>query len=547
MYLIKNALRCIGRSKGRNILIGVIVLVIAISACLGLSIRQAAESARTETLQNLKVTATISYDRSAMMSEMKGKGESGGFDRDSFSDILSEASSLTLEDYQKYAEAESVEDFYYTVTASLNGTDDFSSVTTDSETDTETEESSGNNSGMPDMGDNSKMGRGGKGFGGMGGGMQGDFSVIGYSGEKAMTSFIDGITEITEGTVFTEGTESYDCIISEELATFNDLAVGDKVKIANPNNEDEVYTLTVVGFYTDSSSNESGSGFMGMTASDPANQIYMSYNALNKIIAASEANATTETDEDTGTTTSTKLNGQLNGTYVFADVESYEAFETEVTEMGLDENYTVSSSDLESYENSLVPLNTLSKLAGYFLIVILCIGAVILVVLNIFNVRERKYEIGVLTAMGMKKGKVALQFICEIFVVTILSVIIGAGVGAVASVPVTNALLESQVASQNSQSDRIEQGFGRGGEDMELPDAGAEKPDGSGGGMMQAFNDLMGKNNENAYVTEISSAMNFTVVLQMLGIGVLLTLVSGAVSMLFLMRYEPLKILANRD
>ena len=43
MYIIKNARRCIGRSKGRNILIGIIALVIAVSACIGLSIRQAAE------------------------------------------------------------------------------------------------------------------------------------------------------------------------------------------------------------------------------------------------------------------------------------------------------------------------------------------------------------------------------------------------------------------------------------------------------------------------------------------------------------------------
>ena len=42
MYIIKNAFRCIGRAKGRNILIGIIAPVIAISACIGLSIRQAA-------------------------------------------------------------------------------------------------------------------------------------------------------------------------------------------------------------------------------------------------------------------------------------------------------------------------------------------------------------------------------------------------------------------------------------------------------------------------------------------------------------------------
>ena len=49
MYIIKNALRCIARSKGRNVLIGIIALVIAVAACIGLSIRQAADSAKKRT------------------------------------------------------------------------------------------------------------------------------------------------------------------------------------------------------------------------------------------------------------------------------------------------------------------------------------------------------------------------------------------------------------------------------------------------------------------------------------------------------------------
>ena len=65
--IIKNALKCIGRSKGRNVLISIIALVIAVSACLGLSIRQAAESAKESTLEELNITATISYDRSSMI------------------------------------------------------------------------------------------------------------------------------------------------------------------------------------------------------------------------------------------------------------------------------------------------------------------------------------------------------------------------------------------------------------------------------------------------------------------------------------------------
>ena len=74
MYIIKNALRCIGRAKGRNILIGMIALVIAVSACLGLSIRQAAESAKVSTLEGMRITATISYDRANAMGQMGGSG-----------------------------------------------------------------------------------------------------------------------------------------------------------------------------------------------------------------------------------------------------------------------------------------------------------------------------------------------------------------------------------------------------------------------------------------------------------------------------------------
>lgn len=369
-------------------------------------------------------------------------------------------------------------------------------------------------------------------------GSNSDFTVVGYSGENAMVSFVNGTSTISQGAVFTTETANYECIITEELAAFNGLSAGDSIQIANPNNEEELYTLKVVGIYTDSSANENSFSMFGSTSTDPANKIYMNYATLQEMITASETAAASSTGEDAESTV-TALSGTLTGTYVFTSVENYEAFEEEVRTLGLDESYTVSSSDISAYENSMVPLNTLSTMAGYFLIVILVIGAVILIVLHIFNIRERKYEIGVLTAMGMKKGKVAFQFLTEIFVVTFVAIVIGAGVGAVSSVPVTNKLLENQIASQTSQSEQVEKNFGRGGM---TADAGS-----SAGGKGSFFTDMLGQGSENSYITEVNSAMNLTVVLQMFGIGILLTLISGMVSMLFVMRYEPLKILANRD
>ena len=550
MYIIKNALRCIGRAKGRNILIGIIALVIAVSACLGLSIRQAAESAKESTLEELSITATISYDRSSMMNDIMSNGkpeEGGSFDRDQFKDMMGSASSLTLEEYEKYAEAESVVDFHYTVTSSFNGNDNFLPVTDEEEDEEEDTSSSSNDFG------------GGMGFpggGGFGGGnmfTSSDFSVIGYSSYNSMTAFIDGTASVLEGgTMFDDGTSELDCVISEELAIFNDLSVGDTITITNPSLESETYTLNVVGLYTSSANNDLSMSMFGKSQ-DPANQIYMSAAALQTILDASEESSTTVTDENTGDERESAVTGQIEATYVLSDTESYSAFEEQVRTLGLDESYTVSSPDLTAFENSLTPLNTLSTMAGWFLIVILIIGAIILVVLNIFNVRERKYEVGVLTAMGMKKWKVAAQFMCEILIVTMIAIIIGAGIGAVSSVPVTNALLAGQVESQSSRMTQMEENFGRpdgfGGGMPGMPggDFGGEMPsdipEDAGGN--NPFGEMFGGAAD--YISEVNSAMNLTVVLQMLGVGLLLTLIASLASVLFIMRYDPLKILANRD
>jgi len=350
--------------------------------------------------------------------------------------------------------------------------------------------------------------------------------------------------------MFEEGTSDYVCVISEELAIFNGLAVGDTIVITNPSLETETYTLTVSGIYTSSETNNFSNAMFGK-GQDPANQIYMSANTLQAILDASEAASTTVTD-DNGRESESKITGTLSATYSFADADAYYAFENEVRALGLDESYTVSSTDITAFENSMTPLNTLSTMAGWFLLVILIIGGIILVVLNIFNVRERKYEVGVLTAMGMKKWKVAAQFMCEILVVTMLAVVIGAGIGAVSSVPVTNALLEGQVQSQSNQQNQMEQSFGRpgnmGGGMMggDMPsDIPSDVPSDIGGGKNNRFENMFGGAAD--YITEVNSAMNLTVVLQMIGVGLLLTLIASAASVLFIMRYDPLKILANRD
>ena len=587
MYILKNAFRNVYRNKGRTILTAIIIIAIAFSSCVALSIRQAAQTAREDVLEGLSITAQISLDRTAMMKQKSSddadSGSESSDNKENFAKKMG-ASSLSVEDMQTYAGAESVKDFYYTLTSSVNGSgieavQSSSSLknrqsTADSSTGsdetadkkqsatTDAAQSTGSETGGP--------GGMGGGPGGMGGGpsmgTQGDFTLIGYSSDSAMTAFADGTSKITSGQVFQENTSEPECIISTELAEYNSLAVGDTITVTNPNDETETYTLKIVGIYENSASGVQEGGNIGFsTSSDPANQILMSYTALKAITDTSAKSATTTTN-DFGLEQSSALNAHVSGTYVFETVEDYEAFEDQARARGLSEDYTVSSRDLEQYEKSLTPLETLSKIAGYFLIVILAIGAVIIVVLNVLAARERKYEIGVLTAVGMKKKKVAAQFISEILIVTLMSVVIGGAAGALSSVPITNALLESQITATQEAGESREQNFGR-PSDMGAPpemqqntddkssatdEAQADSStasDNAADNSQQAQSDQKGEKSSRraSYISSVSSAVNLKVLAELLGITVLLAAAGAAVALIAIMRYEPLKILSGRD
>lgn len=242
---------------------------------------------------------------------------------------------------------------------------------------------------------------------------------------------------------------------------------------------------------------------MASTASDPANAIYTSVSTLDAL--GLTGGKTIEITDARGNTRETQAT-QLSYTYVFDGKAQYDRFVADVKANGLGNEYTVSSADVEQYEASLVPLNNLATFAKTLLIVVLCVGAVVLVVLTIFNIRERKYEIGVLTAIGVKKAKVAAQFAIELLAVTAIGLALGVGQG------------------------------------------GATTGEGS---LSEAPKDDNGAPQQWGHATQMVSKVNATVnwatIGWMLLIGVGLTLLASLVVAVFVMRYEPLQILADRS
>ena len=534
MYIFKNAFKSLLRSKGRNILIGIIVFSIAVSSCIALSIKYAAIDAEKNGIEQMNVTASIILNSEKLMEEAQNQNSNGN--SDGFRSMMREYQSISLDEMKTYSNSDYVKDFYYTNSTSINASDDFVPVSTEEENNENEAFENNNGNGMMQGGPpaGGRMIR----FGGM---SMGDFTITGYSDENAMVNFLNGTSQITEGNMFDVAADDYKCIISKELAAFNDLSVGSKISLTNPNVETEKYELTVAGIYTNTSTDQANNMPRFSTSMDPLNLICVSTETLNNIVEKSEAVSTTQTD-DTGNEYETKLTTQDNGTYAFENKENYEKFSEEVKTKGLSDYYTVTSSDLQTFEDGLVPLKNLDNFATNLLMIILAVGAVVLIVINVFNIRERKYEVGVLTAIGIKKSKVALQFVIELLSVTLIAIIIGTGAGAVASVPVANNLLASQITAQEEKAEEQSQNFGRpsGGQAVRGPVLIQGGPGGANFNM-RGFGDQ-----DVDYLDQINATININILGQLIAIGVILTIISSLAAIIFVLRYEPLKILANR-
>ena len=342
--------------------------------------------------------------------------------------------------------------------------------------------------------------------------VKGDFTVTGYSSIDAMTDFIEGSYSITEGSISDDFT-SNNCVINSELATLNDISVGDEITLVDPNNEDITYNLTVTGIFEESS-NDSSEQMSMFTGS--ANTIITNVTAVNNII---------KLNDDISTTT--------KPTFVLTSKDVIDNFTKEVEDKGLSEYLTVTS-NLDNIESATSSISNIKTFSTTFLIITFIIGGIVLFVINLINIRQRKYEIGVLRTIGMKKSLLTAQFTIELLSVAVISLAIGAGSGALMSVPVSNSLLKKEITSSQTQMEEVNQNFGRDGKGVSDSQMGGPVGSMNGVAQIQAFD-------------SIDATVDGKVIIQLFAIGIGLTLLSSSACMVSIQRFSPLTILKERS
>ena len=246
MYILKNSLISIFRNKGRNILIGLIILTIACASTVTLAIRNTADTIVKSYEESHDLIATISFDRGQLGKNFKGGEDAQKENIEAFNNIQA----ITIDDVKNYGDSSYLKGYYYTYTTSLNSdtlskaTDSFEYEVEDKQTSTSSNTTTtGGSENRPDMPDG-QMGERhtvtenntttvitkSKEKFESDKNLTGDFELDGYSSYDAMTEFTEGTSTITDGEMISDF-NGFECAISSELATLNSISVGDTITL----------------------------------------------------------------------------------------------------------------------------------------------------------------------------------------------------------------------------------------------------------------------------------------------------------------------------
>lgn len=519
MYILQNALKNLVRNRGRNFMIGAIIFAIILTTVVTLIINNTASSVINDYKGRFGSEVYIKPNMEKVREEAMKNAKDGR--------VLMRSPEIPSELYLQFANSEYLKESILAGSMSANNSD-IKAIDQD-----DTNEENGNS-----------------GFSASSGGMMtamsldnGNFKLLGDSWQD----FNDGMRSLGSGGFPQNDNE---IVISTELKDENNINIGDmlsfkaKVGIDNPadldtsslNDGDTVdvngipYNVTISEMGTVRLNREVTYELKVVGVYDDLNDEYVnenmpkmaSMNRRNEVLTTLPTLLAMRNPEETGI--------RINATYYLKDPNMVSDFAAQVKEMGLPDEFDVET-DAASYDQVVKPVLGLKNISITFMIAVIAMGAIILLLLCSISIRERKYEIGVLRAMGMKKFKVALGLWMEILVITCICLVIGLAVGVTIAQPISDTILKDQVAAAQANTQQVPGSMMIGG---------SMAPMSLGGAM------ISGATNAKP-LSEMKITLGLNTIMEIILISILLASFAGLVSISKITRYEPIRILMERN
>lgn len=382
MNFCKRAWLNVWAKKGRSILLILVSAAILMFVLAGILIRSAAVKATDQAKADVGATVTLSANRQAAFKKMRQSSSS--------SSSKSSRPKLTLtpvklSDATKIAKLSNVGSYNVTSSTSVNAKS-YDTVSTS------TGMGSGNSGGPSGMKSTTSSG---------------DTQIDGVSATSLTSDFSDKQSKIVKGRGITTADKNTNhVVIEKELASQNNLSVGDTIKVKETSGQKATVSLKVVGIYKASSTSSSSAGPM---STDPSNTMYTSYTLANTFKGTKYA----------GTADSVVFN--VTNPSKVSSVKK--AGNTLISSS----KYSLSTDDA-SYQTVKSSMASVESFANKIVWLVAIAGTIILALIVILMIRERRFEIGVLLSLGEARWKIVAQFFTEMVMVLVVALAI-AGVG----------------------------------------------------------------------------------------------------------------------
>ena len=496
---------------GRTIILTLIFFIMANLVLAALIIKSAVSAQMDYAKSTLGGTVSIQADMEAIRDNQKNDIENGGDPSEMFKNMARPSVDVKTANEIATSYTDYIKDYSYEVSASANSYD-LEVV--------ETKGPSMNGKGMPGRFD----------FGGQSSSkddstLDSDITISGINAYAYINGVANETITIKEGEHFDEdSTDS--AMISYEFAELNSLKVGDTFEIKNIYSEKSI-KLTVIGIYDSSEARAN------------ANTIYMNTETAAKFLSSDDYN---DGNYDVDNVNFYMTNSDL------AD-EFTEKINSEFTELA--ENNLKVAVDTSEYDRLSGSIESVGGFANTILIIVIVAAVIIITLIVSINVKDRRYEIGVLMSLGADKKNIIGQIIAELLIVGTLGFILASVTGTIFADTLGGAILDSQTASSAVQS---EKNFGRPGNmggNMPNPVGGSGSSRGNAHSMPSMpdgsnMKDIMKASREDQKVElNINAKPEDYLLLFITGyLVIILALIIPSVS---IMRYQPKEILTGKE
>ncbi|BDZ29792.1 ABC transporter permease [Lactiplantibacillus brownii] len=434
MNFFKRAWLNLTAKKGRSILLIMVTSAIMLFVLAGLLIRNAADTATSNAKKSVGATVTLSANRDVAFKKMRSSSTSTS----KRSRPKLTTSPVKLSDAKKIAKLNNVASYTATVTTSANATG-FEAIST-----------SGSSSagGMKGMGGSTTS--------------SGDIAISGVTSTSATSAFENSSSKITKGrgiTTADEGTTNV--VIESELAKEDSLKVGDTIKLKATTGTKKTYTLKIVGIYKAASSTSTA---QGPGATDPSNSVYTSYTFANTVKGSKYKNTADSV------------------TFNVSNPAKVSSVKTAGKALINTSKYSLTTDD-SSYQTVKASMDNVKSFADKIVWLVAIAGTIILALIVILMIRERRFEIGVLLSLGEARWKIVAQFFVEMVMVLVVSIAIAGAGGKFVGNQLGKQLVSQQTTTATTTSSTSTQ-QGPGGNGAPGGSTSGSKPSGNmqGGG-----------------------------------------------------------------